>query len=89
MATAPETFPIMPSVTAELSRATIEIAKHIWPPDVIHCHDWQTALVPVLLRSAYAADPLVRDLPVVFTIHNLGYQGHFSVHRPRYCRYPS
>ena len=62
---------------SEFCRATIEIAKHVWPADVIHCHDWQTALVPVFLRSLYAADPLVKDLPVIFTIHNLGYQGHF------------
>jgi starch synthase len=61
----------------EFSRAAIEIAKHIWPPDVIHCHDWQTALVPVLLRTLYAADPLVRAIPVVFTIHNMGYHGQF------------
>src|SRR5712691_465287 len=63
---------------AEFSRAAIEIAKHIWRPDVIHCHDWQTALVPVLLRTLYADDLLVRGLPVVFTIHNLGYHGLFG-----------
>jgi starch synthase len=62
---------------SEFCRATIEIAKHVWPADVIHCHDWQTALVPVLLRSLYSADPLVKDIPVIFTIHNLGYQGQF------------
>jgi starch synthase len=62
---------------SEFCRATIEIAKHVWPADVIHCHDWQTALVPVLLRSSYFTDPLVKDLPVIFTIHNLGYQGQF------------
>ena len=62
---------------SEFSRAVIEIAKHIWPADVIHCHDWQTGLVPVLLRSVYRDDPLVKNIPVVFTIHNLGYQGHF------------
>jgi starch synthase len=62
---------------AEFSRAAIETAKHIWPPDVIHCHDWQTALVPVLLRTLYADDLLVRGVPVVFTIHNLGYHGLF------------
>lgn len=62
---------------AEFSRAAIEIAKHVWPPDVIHCHDWQAALVPVLLRSQYASDPLLRGIPVVFTIHNMGYHGLF------------
>lgn len=62
---------------AEFSRVSLEIAKHIWLPDVIHCHDWQTALVPVLLRTAYAADPVLRNIPVLFTIHNLAYQGLF------------
>jgi len=62
---------------AEFSRAAIEFTKRIWLPDVIHCHDWQSALVPVLLRTQHANDPVVRSLPVVFTIHNLGYQGLF------------
>jgi starch synthase len=62
---------------AEFSRAAIEFMKRVWLPDVVHCHDWQTALVPVLLRTQYANDPVVRSLPVVFTLHNLGYQGHF------------
>jgi starch synthase len=62
---------------AELSRAAIEFAKQIWMPDVVHCHDWQTALVPVFLRTLYAPDPAVAGLPVVFTVHNLGYQGLF------------
>jgi len=62
----------------ELCRAAIEIAKHVWPADVLHCHDWQTALVPALLRSSYQDDPAVKDLAVVFTIHNIGYQGQFG-----------
>ena len=62
---------------AEFSRAAIEMMKRVWLPDVVHCHDWQTALVPVLLRTQHATDPVVRSLPVVFTIHNLGYQGLF------------
>jgi len=62
---------------SEFCRAAIEIAKHIWPTDVFHCHDWQTGLLPVLLRSSYGDDPAVKDLPVVFTIHNMGYQGQF------------
>jgi starch synthase len=44
---------------------------------VIHCHDWQSALVPVLLRTAYAADQQLSAIPVVFTIHNMGYHGLF------------
>jgi starch synthase len=61
----------------EFSRAAIEFAKRVWLPDVIHCHDWQSALVPVLLRTQYAHDPVTRSLPVVLTLHNLGYQGIF------------
>jgi starch synthase len=62
---------------AEFSHVAIEVMKRVWLPDVVHCHDWQSALVPVLLRTMHAADPVVRSLPVILTIHNLGYQGHF------------
>jgi len=62
---------------AEFARAAIELAKQVWQPDVIHCHDWQTALVPVLLRTSYSADSQLSSLPVVFTIHNMGYHGLF------------
>jgi starch synthase len=62
---------------AELSRGAIEFMKRVWLPDVMHCHDWQSALVPVLLRTQYSDDPNVRSIPVVFTIHNIAYQGLF------------
>src|SRR5467141_1772871 len=67
-----------PERYAEFCRAAIEIAKHVWPADVMHCHDWQTALVPVLLRTSYSDDPLVKNIPVVFSIHNMGYHGQFT-----------
>lgn len=47
-------------------------------PDIVHCHDWQTGLVPFLLRTRYAGRPGYRDIRTVFTIHNLQYQGLFS-----------
>jgi starch synthase len=62
---------------AEFSRLAIEFAKRFWLPDVIHCHDWQSALVPVILRTQHANDPALRSLPAVLTIHNLAYQGVF------------
>jgi starch synthase len=71
-------YPDNPERYAEFCRAAIEIAKHIWPTDVIHCQDWQTALVPVLLRTSYGDDSLVKDIPVVFSIHNMGYHGQFT-----------
>ncbi|XEC92880.1 glycogen synthase GlgA [Paenibacillus tarimensis] len=47
-------------------------------PDIVHCHDWQTGLIPFLLRTRYKSDPGWRNVKSVFTIHNLKYQGIFS-----------
>jgi starch synthase len=71
-------FPDNAERYAELCRAAIEVAKHVWRADVIHGHDWQTGLLPVLLHTAHADDPLLKDVPVIFTIHNQGYQGIFG-----------
>lgn len=45
-------------------------------PELLHCNDWQTALLPVYLRSQYH-QPLLRNITTLLTIHNLGYQGVF------------
>jgi starch synthase len=60
------------------SRAVLEACKILGVPEAFHCHDWQSALIPVLLRSAYAEDPAFRGVSSVFTIHNMGYQGLFA-----------
>jgi starch synthase len=62
---------------ALFSRAVLEATKILGVPHVFHCHDWQSALVPVLLRTIYADDPAFHDVSTVFTIHNMGYQGLF------------
>ena len=62
---------------ALFSRAVLEASKILGVPDVFHCHDWQSALIPILLRTQYAEDPALRDVATVFTIHNMGYQGLF------------
>ncbi len=59
------------------SRAVIEASKVLGVPDVFHVHDWQAAMLAVLLRSTYYFDPVLRHVPVVLTIHNAGYQGWF------------
>jgi starch synthase len=59
------------------SRAVIEASKVMGVPDVFHVHDWQAAMVAVLLRSTYFFDPVLRHVPAVLTIHNAGYQGWF------------
>ena len=48
-----------------------------WVPDIIHCNDWQTALVPAYLKTIYKDNPILKNIKTVFTIHNLGYQGVF------------
>jgi starch synthase len=62
---------------ALFSRAVLEASKILGPPQIFHCHDWQAAPIPVLLRTQYAEDPAFRDAATVFTIHNMGYQGLF------------
>lgn len=64
---------------AFFSRAVLELARRLGPPpDLIHCHDWQTGFLPTYLASTYAADPYFAGTATLFTIHNLGYQGWFS-----------
>ena len=62
------------------SRAVIDFLPHIdWQPDVIHCNDWQTGMVPALLKIQYAHLPFYQDIKTVYTIHNLQYQGVFAI----------
>ncbi len=60
------------------SRAVLEASKILGVPDVFHAHDWHTALIPLLLRTAYYDDPALSPAASVFTIHNMGYQGIFD-----------
>jgi starch synthase len=63
---------------AAFSLAAVEFIKRLGaPPEIIHCHDWQTALVPVYLKRNYGTDPFYNDTRVVLTVHNLAYQGQF------------
>ncbi len=62
-----------------LSRAAIEMCQHMqFAPDIFHCHDWHTALIPLFLRTIYAWDKLFANTRSVMTIHNIGYQGWFK-----------
>ncbi|MFH1202486.1 MAG: glycogen/starch synthase [Candidatus Omnitrophota bacterium] len=59
-------------------KEALELVKREgFQPDIIHCNDWQTALIPVYLKSLYAEDPFFKNTKTVFTIHNLAYQGLF------------
>ena len=46
-------------------------------PDIVHCHDWHTGLLPVYLKEIFSTDPFYRKMKSIMTIHNLGYQGLF------------
>ena len=67
-------FPDNAERFALFSRAVLEGSKVLGVPHVFHCHDWQSALVPVLLRTLYAEDPAFHEVGCAFTIHNMGYQ---------------
>ncbi|HVP48982.1 MAG TPA: glycogen synthase GlgA [Bryobacteraceae bacterium] len=62
---------------AVLSRAALAVARRVFRPQILHCHDWQSGLVPVYLRTVFACDPTFLGIKTLFSIHNLGYQGLF------------
>lgn len=60
------------------SKVALEIPKRLgWQPDVVHCHDWHTAICPAVLQTDYRTDPFYAGCGSVYTIHNLAYQGSF------------
>ena len=64
---------------AYFSRAIIETPGQLdWAPDIIHCNDWQTALVPVYLLEEKYRIPQLGSTKTVFTIHNIEYQGRYG-----------
>jgi starch synthase len=61
------------------SRAVVEMIEALKLDfDTCHAHEWQSGLVPVYLRTIYSDHPPLQRLPVVYTVHNVGYQGIFS-----------
>ncbi|MCR5136628.1 MAG: glycogen synthase [Oscillospiraceae bacterium] len=66
------------------SKAALAALNYLnWIPDVIHCHDWQAALVPVYLKSLFAGTP-IGGAKTMLTIHNLRFQGIYSIPAIRY-----
>lgn len=61
------------------SKSVIETIQRLkWAPDVIHCNDWQTGLIPLYIKDNYSWDKLFEHTKTLFTIHNIGYQGKFT-----------
>jgi len=62
-------------------RAALEMLKQPelnWRPDILHCNDWHTAIIPNWMKTIYAEDPFFTETATVYTIHNLAYQGIFG-----------
>lgn len=71
---------------AFFSKAVVDVMKYVGEMlDVVHCHDWQTGLVPVYLRTLYYNDPFFKDTKRIFTIHNIEYQGCYSLDSDMVC----
>ncbi len=61
-------------------KACLEILRALdFKPDVIHCHDWQAGMIPVLLNAYFVRDEFYRGIKTMFTIHNLRYQGIYAI----------
>lgn len=65
---------------AYFSKAVLAALPYIdFAPDVIHCHDWQTGLVPVYLHTAFGDDNFYAGIKTVFSIHNMKFQGRWRI----------
>ena len=64
---------------AYFSRAVVESMGWLnWHPDVLHCNDWQTALVPIYLKDDGVREERFRSIRTVLSIHNIEYQGRYG-----------
>ncbi len=59
------------------NRVALEVAARLPQVDIIHCHDWQTGMIPLLLKTQYQHYKNIAQAKTIFTIHNLAYQGIF------------
>lgn len=65
---------------AFFSKAALQCLPLIdFAPNIIHCHDWQTGLVPVFLKTSFGSDPYYAGIKTVYTIHNLKFQGRWKI----------
>lgn len=68
-----------PKRFAFFSRASLTLCRELkFKPDIIHVHDWQTALVPAYLKVLHINDSILKDAASLLTIHNIGYQGVYN-----------
>ena len=68
---------------AYFQKAVLEAIPRLtdFPVDIVHCHDWHAGMIPLLMKTKY---PELSGIPTILTIHNLAYQGIFSINDYRY-----
>ncbi len=60
-------------------KGVLETVKKLgWAPDIVHCSDWMTALIPLYLKTTYKNDPMFKDTKCVFTVYNNGFDFKFN-----------
>ena len=65
---------------AFFSKAVLEALPYIdFVPDIIHCNDWQTGLLPVFLKTSYGSDKFYENIKTIFSIHNMKFQGRWMI----------
>lgn len=60
-------------------KGVLETVKKLgWAPDIVHCNDWMTGLIPMYLKSTYKKDPIFKDAKSMFTVYNHDYKHKFD-----------
>ncbi|GAB4028697.1 glycogen/starch synthase [Spirosoma gilvum] len=60
-------------------KGVLETVKKLgWAPDIVHCNDWMTALIPLYLKTTYKNDPMFKDTKSVFTVYNNSFEHRFE-----------
>ncbi len=66
--------------TVFFCRGVLETVKQLgWAPDIIHCHDWMTSLIPMYLKTTYRNDPILKKAQVIFTLYNNAFSYKFDI----------
>ena len=64
---------------AYFNRAVLDFISEIgWKPDIIHCNDWQTGMIPVILKNEYSKDDKYKDIKTIFSFQDMMFKGVFS-----------
>jgi len=67
-----------------LCKGALETVKNLeWAPDIVHCHDWMTSLVPMYLKTTFKKDPILQNAKVIFNVYNNAFTERFGEDFPK------